>query len=311
MLETRLLRQFIAVAEELHFHRAAERLHMAQPPLSQAIRRLEAEIGYPLFERTNRSVTLTPAGISFLETARRILLSLDEGVTRTRRVAKGIDGHLTMTFININPYPSLLRALRNFRLASPAVEFTMQEATTREQVLALETGTADIGFMRFPGSTTPSLRYETICREPVIVALPTDHRLASRKTIPLEKLSDDAFVTSPRPLGQGFHDQLIRLCQTAGFSPRMVQEARQMQTLIALVASGFGIALIPASLASAPRDDIVFRPISVDAPDELRHLDLLMAWNSEKVLPVRDRLIDEIRRNMITAQRIETLNISY
>jgi len=299
MIETRLLRQFIAVAEELHFHRAAERLHMAQPPLSQAIRRLETEIGYPLFERTNRSVRLTPAGVSFLETARHILTSLDEGVARTRRVAKGVDGHLTMTFININPYPSLQRALRRFRHAFPTVEFSMNEATTHEQVLALESGAADIGFIRTPGTTTPSLSYEIIFREPIVVALPTGHRLESSKTIPLEKLRDDAFVTSPRPLGQGFHDQLIRLCQAAGFSPRVAQEARQMQTLIALVSSGFGIALMPASLASASRDDVVFRPIIVNAPDDVRHVDLLMAWNCGKISPVRDRLIEEIRRSML------------
>ncbi|MET3650245.1 LysR substrate-binding domain-containing protein [Phyllobacterium ifriqiyense] len=298
MIETRLLRQFIAVAEELHFNRAALRLHMAQPPLSQAIRRLEAEVGFNLFERTNRRVALTPAGASFLQTAREILLSLDNGLARTRRVAKGVDGHITMTFINIAPYSSLLRALRTFRGAHPTVEFTMREAPTHEQVKALESGVADIGILRSPGTTTPELCYETIFFEPFVAALPAGHRLQSHDSIPLNALSSESFVASSRALGQGFHDQIISLCQAAGFSPRITQEARRLPTLIALVASGFGVALVPSSLASNARGDVVFRPISVDAPDNIRHLKLLMAWNRGQGSAVRDRLIDEIRGSM-------------
>lgn len=145
MIETRLLQQFVAVAEELHFNRAAERLHMAQPPLSQAIRKLESAVGAPLFVRTNRSVALTPAGVAFLVTARSTLRALEEGMAQTRRVAEGIEGHLTLTFINIAPYAALLRALRGFRHASPGISFTMVEATTQEQVIALEEGRADMG----------------------------------------------------------------------------------------------------------------------------------------------------------------------
>lgn len=294
MIETRLLRQFVAVAETLHFNRAAERLHMAQPPLSQAIRRLEGEIGAALFERTNRSVALTPAGAAFLETARRMLESLEEGVAHTRRVAQGMDGHLTLTFINIAPYASLLRALRDFRGAFPAVAFTLQEATTQEQVQALEAGRADIGFMRNPGATTPSLRFGTLLREPIQVALPAAHPLAAQAVVPLAALKDEPFVASPRRLGQGFHDQLIQLCQTAGFVPRVAQEARQLQTVVALVAAGFGVALLPASLAQAACGDIVFRAIAADAPAPLLHLDLLIGWNPERASPVRDRLIDAV-----------------
>lgn len=294
MIETRLLRQFIAVAETLHFNRAAERLHMAQPPLSQAIRRLESEIGATLFERTNRSVALTPAGAAFLESARRMLESLEEGVAHTRRVAQGMAGHLTLTFINIAPYALLLRALRDFRAAYPAVAFTLQEATTHEQVQALETGRADIGFMRAPGATTPSLRFKTLLREPIQVALPAGHALAAQADVPLAALKDEPFVASPRRLGQGFHDQLIQLCQTAGFVPRVVQEARQLQTVAALVAAGFGVALLPASLAQTGCGDIVFRPLTADAPAPLQSLDLLIGWNPERASPVRDRLVDAV-----------------
>lgn len=298
MIETRLLRQFIAVAETLHFNRAAQRLHMAQPPLSQAIRRLEAEIGAVLFERTNRSVSLTPAGAAFLVTARRILDALEQGVAQTRRVAQGMDGHLTLTFINIAPYVPLLAALREFRRAHPSVAFTLREATTQEQVAALESGAADVGFLRTPGASTPSLCFQTLLREPVRVALPAGHRLADQDSVALADLGGEAFVASPRPLGQGFHDQLMQLCLTAGFAPRVVQEARRLQTLVALVASGFGVALLPASLEVPGRDDIVFRPIKADAPDALLHLDLLMAWKPAQAAPVRDRLIEAVRAAM-------------
>ncbi|NYA43350.1 LysR family transcriptional regulator [Serratia fonticola] len=306
MIETRLLHQFIAVAEELHFNRAAQRLHMAQPPLSQAIRRLEHEIGAPLFERTNRSVSLTPAGTDFLATARKVLRLLDEGVEQTRRVAQGIEGHLTLTFINIAPYNALLGALQRFRAAFPAISFTMREATTQEQIEALEHGRAELGFMRPPGRTAPELHFERILREPIVIALPTTHLLACHEIIPLTALRDDAFVSSPRHLGQGFHDQLVELCAAAGFMPRIAQQARQLHTLVALVASGFGVALLPASLAQEGRKDVVFRPIQVNAPDALRHVELLMAWNPHKPSTIRDKLIDEVRDAMASAPLIET-----
>lgn len=294
MIETRLLQQFVAVAEELHFNRAAERLHMAQPPLSQAIRKLESAVGAPLFVRTNRSVALTPAGVAFLVTARSTLRALEEGVAQTRRVAEGIEGHLTLTFINIAPYAALLRALRGFRHASPGISFTMVEATTQEQVIALEEGRADIGFMRAPGTSVPHLRLATVSREPIVVALPAGHRLEAAPTIALELLKDDAFVASPRTLGKGFHDQLLSLCHAAGFVPDIVQHGRQMQTLIALVAAGFGVALLPASLATNARTDVVFRPLQVDASDALSRLDLFMAWNETRASAIRDRLIQAV-----------------
>lgn len=298
MIETRLLQQFVAVAEELHFNRAAERLHMAQPPLSQAIRKLESAVGAPLFVRTNRSVTLTAAGVAFLVTARSTLRALEEGVAQTRRVAEGIEGHLTLTFINIAPYAPLLRALRGFRHASPGISFTMVEATTQEQVIALEQGRADIGFMRTPGTSVPHLRMATVSSEPIVVALPAGHRLEAAPTIALELLKDDAFVASPRTLGKGFHDQLLSLCHAAGFVPDIVQHGRQMQTLIALVAAGFGVALLPASLATNARTDVVFRPLQMDASDALSRLDLFMAWNETRSSAIRDRLIEAVLQTL-------------
>ena len=198
MIETRLLRQFIAVAEELNFRRAAERLHMAQPPLSQAILRLEEALGYPVFERTNRKVSLTPAGTAFLATARQLLASLEEGVAAARRVAQGIEGHLRLSFIHITPYAHVLNALRALRAASPAVQFSLREASTQQQVEWLEAGQVDIALLRAPGRSTPGLRFERLSGEDIVIALPSDHRCAGQARVDLLDLAGDDFVASPR-----------------------------------------------------------------------------------------------------------------
>ncbi|WP_426088939.1 LysR substrate-binding domain-containing protein [Janthinobacterium sp. PSPC1-1] len=295
MIETRLLRQFIAVAEELHFRRAAERLHMAQPPLSQAILRLEDLLGYPVFERTNRKVSLTPAGDAFLATARQVLASLEEGVASTRRVAQGIEGHLRLSFIHITPYAHVLHALRAFRLASPAVQFTLREASTQQQVEWLERGEVDIALLRAPGRSTPGLRFERLSGEDIVVALPSDHRCAGQARVDLAELAGDDFVASPRALGQGFHDQLASLCLHAGFVPHVVQQARRLQTVLGLVAAGFGVALLPASLGVCAPAGVVMLPLASSAPEPLRQLDLYMAWDPQRTSPVRERLLAQLR----------------
>ena len=295
MIETRLLRQFIAVAEELNFRRAAERLHKAQPPLSQAILRLEAALGYPVFERTNRKVSLTQAGSAFLATARQVLASLEEGVAATRRVAQGIEGHLRLSFIHITPYAYVLQALRAFRAASPAVQFTLREASTQQQVAWLEQGEVDIALLRAPGRSTPGLRFERLSGEDIVVALPSDHRCAGQARVDLALLAGDDFVASPRALGQGFHDQLASLCLHAGFVPHVVQQARRLQTVLGLVAAGFGVALLPASLGACAPAGVVMLPLASSAPEPLRQLDLYMAWDPQRTSPVRERLLAQLR----------------
>lgn len=295
MIETRLLRQFIAVAEELNFRRAAERLHMAQPPLSQAILRLEDALGYPVFERTNRKVSLTPAGDTFLATARQVLASLEEGVAATRRVAQGIEGHLRLSFIHITPYAHVLNALRALRAASPAVQFSLREASTQQQVEWLERGETDIALLRAPGRSTPGLRFERLSGEDIVIALPSDHRCAGLARVDLLDLANDDFVASPRELGQGFHDQLASLCLHAGFVPRVVQQARRLQTVLGLVAAGFGSALLPASLAACAPAGVAMLPLAGSAPEALRRLDLYMAWDPQRTSPVRERLLAQLR----------------
>ena len=270
---------------------------MAQPPLAQAILRLEEALGYPVFERTNRKVALTPAGGTFLVTARQVLASLEEGVAATRRVAQGIEGHLRLSFIHITPYAHVLDALRAFRAASPAVQFTLREASTQQQVEWLEKNEIDIALLRAPGRSTPGLRFERLSGEDIVIALPLDHRCAGQAMVDLADLAGDDFVASPRDLGQGFHDQLASLCLHAGFVPRVVQQARRLQTVLGLVAAGFGVALLPASLAACAPAGVVMLPLASNAPEALRQLDLYMAWDPQRTSPVRERLLAQLRRS--------------
>ncbi|TXL74579.1 LysR family transcriptional regulator [Vineibacter terrae] len=296
MIDLRLLQQFVAVAEELHFHRAAERLHMAQPPLSQAIRRLEAALGTALFVRNQRHVSLTPAGAALLDVARRTQATLSDGIEHTRRVAAGLAGQITVTFLDMSVADRLPAILRRFRAAFPGVELRLQEGTTSEQVEAIVGGAADVGFMRRPGIVVPHLAIELVAREPIRVALPQRHALARRPSVPLAALATTGFVVTPREKGPGFHDQILGLCRLAGFSPVVAQQARQMQTVVGLVAAGFGAALVPASVAAVRRRGVVFRPIKVSAPDDMLHLDLIMAWDARRASPTRDRFLDAVRR---------------
>ena len=297
MIETRLLRQFVAVAEELHFHRAAKRLHMAQPPLSQAIRKLEDELGVRLFERSNRNVTLTPAGLTFLDTARRTLAQLNAGAEQARRVAAGVSGRLVVTFVGTAHYDLLPDILRAFRSDFPGIELKLQEATTAEQIEAVRVGDADVGFMRRPRVSVPHLTFKRIARERILIALPNTHSEARKATVALTRLAEEGFIATPRAEGAGFYDQLISLCRQAGFSPRIVQEARQMHTVVSLVAGGLGVALVPSTLAQARRKGVTFRPIAVDAPQDLKHIDLVMGWDATRTSPARDSFLK-------TAQRI-------
>jgi DNA-binding transcriptional LysR family regulator len=295
MIETRVLRQFVAVAEELHFHRAAQRLNMAQPPLSQAIRKLEDEIGARLFERTKRNVMLTPAGASFLETARRVLAQVEEGAERSRRIAMGIEGRLSIMFLDTAHYDLLPLILRTFKARYPNIELVLRVATTMEQIREIEAGQAEVGLIRQPGVPSPRITTERLRREAILAALPRDHALASRKSVPLKALANEAFIATARVEGPGFHDQLITLCRLAGFSPRIIQEAKQVQTVIGLVAGGLGVALVPDSLTHTRRDDVVFRPLAIDAPKRLTHVDLLMAWDASRASPARDNFLKVAR----------------
>ncbi len=280
-MELRHLRYFLAVAEELHFGRAAERLQMAQPPLSQQIRKLEEELGVQLFYRTKRRVQLTDAGQVFLEHAQLTLAQAEQAIKAAQRANHGEFGRLVIGFVGSASYDVLPDILRVYRERFPDVSLVLRELTTIQQVHALLNGRVNIGFIR-PPVHDEALEVETILREPFLVALPENHSLASQAEIPLEALSREFFVLFPRHLGPGFYDQIVSLCQQAGFSPDVSQEAIEMQTIVSLVAAGFGVALVPASLQNLQRVGVIYRRIQGATPAA----ELAMIWRKNASLPV-------------------------
>jgi len=171
----------------------------------------------------------------------------------------------------------------------------LREASTQQQVEWLEAGQVDIALLRAPGRSTPGLRFERLSGEDIVIALPSDHRCAGQARVDLLDLAGDDFVASPRELGQGFHDQLASLCLQAGFVPRVAQQARRLQTVLGLVAAGFGVALLPASLAASRPAGVVMLPLASSAPEALRQLDLYMAWDPRRTCAVRERLLAQLR----------------
>ncbi|MFO2466135.1 LysR family transcriptional regulator [Pseudomonas sp. 15FMM2] len=292
MIETRLLRQFIAVAEELHFHKAALRLHMAQPPLSQAIHRLEDKLGFSLFDRTTRGVKLTPAGEAFLNTAYGTLKTLETGIEQARQVSAGIAGKLTVTAVSIAYYESLLNIFRRFRERFPNVQLIIKQMPSSSQAKAILSGEADIAFLRKLPISADNVQSRLLLSEAIVMALPAGHPKAGDEQIDLRDFAGEDFVFTPQNLGAGYHSQLIALCEAAGFYPKVVQEAAQIHTLIGLVACGFGVALVPESIAhSIMRDKVLFRRISPVSTSCDPTIGLYMSWNSDNASPLINSFI--------------------
>jgi DNA-binding transcriptional LysR family regulator len=260
MIELRHLRYFMMVAEELHFGRAAERLHMAQPPLSQQIRQLEAELGFQLFYRTKRSVVLTEAGQIFWGECRKIFWQLEQAVRTGQQVSRGELGQLAIAFVSSAAYSVLPQILRSFRSTLPQVSLELHELTTDQQIRWLREGRIDVGFVR-PPIEAEEFGCTTIFQEPLVVALPQAHTLALQSQVALCTLAGEPFILFPRLLAPGLYDQIISLCQQGGFSPNVVQEAIQMQTIISLVAAEMGVAIVPISLQNLQRTGVVYRPL--------------------------------------------------
>jgi DNA-binding transcriptional LysR family regulator len=259
-VELRHLRYFLAVAETLHFGRAAKKLHMAQPPLSQQIRRLEAILGTQLFERTTRGVALTAAGAMLRERAQSTMARLEDDLEQTRRVARGEEGRLTVSFSGSVMFTELPAAIQRYRRAYPSVEVRLREMWTSEQLPALADGSIDVGFLR-DGERRPELAITPLMREAFYAALPGDHKLRRQRTVDVAALEDEPFVLFSQRHGGLAYERTIRCCLDAGFQPRIVQEAPQFPTLIRLVAAGLGVSLVPACVATVSFPGAIYRPI--------------------------------------------------
>lgn len=280
-MELRHLHYFIAVAEELHFSRAAERLCISQPPLSQQIRSLEDELGVKLFERTKRHVQLTEAGKVFLERSYLVLAQLEQAIEVTQRIGRGEVGRLAIGFVDSATYNVLPDVLRVFREQFPAIELRLHELTTTQQIHALYQNQIDVGVVR-SAITDPGLSTECVLQESLVLALPQTHPLSAQVNVSVSTLADESFILFPAKLGPVFYDQIIQICQQAGFHPKVAQEAVQMQTIIGLVAAGLGIAFVPASLQNFHRSGVIYRPLQEQTPQT----GLYLAWRQHDSSPV-------------------------
>jgi DNA-binding transcriptional LysR family regulator len=260
-LELRQLRYFVAVAEDLHFRRAAARLHVSQPPLSHQIQLLEAELGCRLLARTRRRVELTPAGAAFLRDTRLVLSELDGAVAAARRISAGQTGRLRIDFVGSALLSIVPLAVQRFRAARPAVEIELRERPTAEQLRGIIASAVDVGLVRLPIEATEELTVRVVLREPSVVALPAGHPLAQRRRVPLARLSAEPLVLFPRNQAPGFHDLLVASLATVGRTPEIVQYAPETTTIIGLVAAGMGVSLVPASVARLGLDGVVYRPV--------------------------------------------------
>lgn len=268
-MELRQLRYFVAVAEELHFRRAAARLHISQPPLSQQIRALEDELGFALLTRTRRRVELTAAGAAFLRDARALLGELEGAVATARRIDAGQTGRLRVNFVGSALFSIVPGAVERFRRARPGVELELRERATVDQLRAVRAGVADVGLVRPPIEDDGELHAQTVLRERTVAALPTGHALAGLSRVPLRRLAAEPLVLFPRDQATGFHDLLIDSLAGAGVAPRVIQYAPEMLTIIGLVAAGTGVSLVPASVQRLALDGVVYRPVSGAPRSEL------------------------------------------
>ncbi|HEY4541140.1 MAG TPA: LysR family transcriptional regulator [Noviherbaspirillum sp.] len=291
-LELRQLRYFVAVAEENHFGRAAARLHMTQPPLSQAIQSLEAALGTPLFARTRRSVALTAAGAALLPEARRLLQQAAALPELARRAASGTSGTMSLAFVSTVDYGVLPPLLREFRERYPQVQIELREATSNVQEEDLLQGRIDAGLVIPPlaAHAKSALDYLTVTSEPLVLAVP-EGLLGKRKSASLAQVAGMPLIIFPRRIAPAFHDTILGCFRDAGLTPRIGQEAIQMQTIVGLVSAGMGIALVPQSVSNLQRPGVEYKKL----PETDVLVDTGLAWRRDNPSPILHAFLELVR----------------
>ncbi len=293
MPDIRQLERFIAVAKERSFRRAAAQLHISQPPLSDAIRKLEAEIGTPLFLRDRHRVELTRAGEVFLGRAELLLSQLDDSVAEAQAVATGLSGQITVGFFPTATYDVLPRILRTFRDRHPEVGLRFTEITTPEQPEALRMKQIDVALFLAPMASVKGVAQQVFHKEPLIVAVPEDHCLARRKDIGITDLRDEPFVFIPPRWGTGLHAHVSSAFAEAGFAPKVVEEVQHLHTMVSLVAAGIGVAVGAASLRHFNPPGVVFRHLRTRSSS--RYVEFGVAWRQDDASPAVTRFLDIAR----------------
>jgi DNA-binding transcriptional LysR family regulator len=293
-LELRQLRYFVAVAEELHFGRAAARLHMTQPPLSQAIAALEDGLGTALFLRNRRTVALTPAGSALLPEARRILLEAALLPELARRAASGEAGRLALAFITSADYSVLPPFLRRYSERYPGVQLSLQEATSDVQIDELLRGRIDAGLLipPLPDRARAALDYMKVLDEPLILCAPMDLRLLRKKgAVRLRDLPPLPLIIFPREISPALHDAILSCFRAAGITPAIGQQAIQMQTIVSLVSAGMGLALVPQSVSNLMRPGVEYRALADPTP----LVETGIAWRRDNPSPVLKGFLELLR----------------
>jgi DNA-binding transcriptional LysR family regulator len=290
-MELRQLRYFMMVAEELHFARAAERLHMAQQPLSFQIKQLEEELGSLLFKRTTRHVELTEFGKIFLKEVRLAFRHLDEGIEAAQRAQRGEIGRLVVGYISTTLYSILPATVRLFRERFPDVEVVLQEMVSPSLEQQIGEGLIDVGWLLAPSEgDIPALEVETVACDVMMAALPFDHPLAEHETLSLLALSNEPFIMFSRKSKPQAYDQMIALCHAAGFSPHIAQEVANEPALMGLVAAGIGITLTTGNLQKVRNEEIAYRII-----DPPRYVKIIVAWKPGTLSPQVQALLSIAR----------------
>jgi DNA-binding transcriptional LysR family regulator len=295
-MELRHLRYFVAVAEELHFGRAAVRLRIAQPPLSHQIRQLEQQLGVALFNRTKRRVELTAAGEAFLAEAYGVIAQAERAVRSAQRAGRGEIGELAIGFVPSADLDILPRVLSAWAPRFPGVEVTLHALLPDQQLDALREGRIQVGFVRLP-VRDESLVVEPISREPLVAVLPEHHRLAQRPSLRVADLQEDPMVLFPRRIAAAYHDQFVRLCRRSGFTPRVAHETTSLQTNLGLVAAGLGISVMPASIQNLRRTGVVYRPLDPPVP----YVEMALAYPREHRSATLPAFLDVVREVIGTA----------
>ncbi|MCX6592680.1 MAG: LysR family transcriptional regulator [Acidobacteria bacterium] len=291
-MEIHHLRYFIAVAEELSFRGAAERLHISQPPLSVQIAQLERELGTRLLERSaGKTTRLTAAGAVFLDEARALLDGLDRSIERTRRTGRGEVGTISVGLTSSMAYGVVPLLLRDFRRAHPGVTLQLLEMTTAQQEKALLARTLDLAFC-YPPLENPGFKTRNVGEEGMVLAIPDSHPLAGTRPVRVGELQGETILTFPRHLSPGLFDRMLAAFSMAGLTLRIAEEATQLQTIIALVCAGLGVAVVPASMAKLAREGVEYRSIL----DPMPVVETLLVWRDDAPSPLAQKLIQSVSK---------------
>jgi len=305
-VELRHLRYFVAVAQELHFSRAAEKLQIAQPPLSQQIRQLERALGVRLFERNHHSVALTNAGQVFLEEARLILEQVEHALSRVKDAQQGLAGWLDIGYITSMGTTTIIPdILAIYRQRFPAVEIRLRKVNIQDQLQAIQTQQIQVGFITYPLEIPAELDSVVVERIPLVAVFAQQHPLALQASVPIRSLINEPFIFCQRQISHSFYDRIIQLC---GFSPRITQEVPDIHMQLGLVAANLGISIVPASSAAIRNHGIVYRPLAdLDADCTI---ETVLVWRRKDISPLVQEFL-AIAQEVLGQSKNTTIGVKY